>query len=316
VRQEDRGIEDQRLPCFPRSWRGTLACGGREYREITPLIGRETTGLCREAIVPNGDPGTLRRVDVEPGRGRRATLAEERLLAEREGTPLLRFHASRDVDTGDLHQERQVAERRPERRRLGGDVSVGIQERVAERRHEPRRQLAANLAARDGRGEPVVLVEQARDGIGTVRIEVDRLVRPWPQEQESQLRRRNHLDDLVGRRSAAFGCRHLASVDVQELVRYVARRFSLEDFPGNGIGPIARPAGGREVLAARLDRDGEQAPLCGPLQVQGQLGPPAEWRDLPGVAAAPRPRDEVGPAFVRDLQPVPARDDRRPDAPA
>ena len=103
--------------------------------------------------------------------------------------------------------------------RLRRDVRVRIEQRVAERRLVAGRQLAPDLATgRRGR-ELVELVEQARDLVGAVGIEVDGVVRPVAQEQEAELLGRHDLGDRVRGGAATLGGRHLLAADVQELVR-------------------------------------------------------------------------------------------------
>ena len=134
---------------------------------------------------------------------------------------------------------------------LGRDVGVRVEERVAERRLVARRQLALDLAPRGRRRELVELVEQPRDRVGAVRIELDRLVRTRSQEEEAQLLGRDDLGDRVGRRADALGGRHLLAADVEELVRHVERRLTLEHLAGDRVAPVARATGRRQVLAAR-----------------------------------------------------------------
>ena len=87
---------------------------------------------------------------------------------------------------------------------------------------------------------------------------------------------------------------HLAAADVEELVDEVQRRLAVEDLARDRVGAVAGAAARGEVLAVRLDGDAEQAPLRRPVDVERQLRPAAERRDLAGVAAAGRPADEVG----------------------
>ena len=82
---------------------------------------------------------------------------------------------------------------------FGGDVRVRVEEGVAERRFVSGRQLALDLAAGRSRGELVELVEEPRDLVGAVGIEVDGVVRPMAQEQEAELLGRNDLGDRVRR---------------------------------------------------------------------------------------------------------------------
>src|SRR4029078_12260372 len=97
--------------------------------------------------------------------------------------------------------------------------------------------------------------EQTRYRVGPVRVELDRLVGPWPQEQEAELLRRDDRGDRVSSSSLSLRGRHLLAADVEELVRDVERWLALEDFAGDGIAAGARPASGREVLAPRFDGD-------------------------------------------------------------
>src|ERR1035437_3930980 len=110
----------------------------------------------------------------------------------------------------------------------------------------------------------------------------------------------------MGRCALALGGGHLLAADVEELVGDVARRLHLEDLAADGVGAVARPTGRSQVFAAALDRHTEQAPLCGPLQIPGQLGPAPERRNSALVAAALRPSDHVGLALVRQRRTIPA----------
>ena len=206
-----------------------------------------------------------------------------------------------------------MREGRPEAGGLGRDIRLAVEERVAERALEAGRDLAPDLLASGRRGEPVELVEQARHGVGLVGLEVDGGVRLRAQEEEPELLRRDDLDDLVGGGAAALGRRHLLAADVDELVRDVQRRLALEDLAGDRVGAITRAARGREVLAARLDRDAEERPLGRPLQVPRELCPAAERRDPARVTASARPRDEGLAALVEHPLAIPLGDDRRPD---
>ena len=86
-------------------------------------------------------------------------------------------------------------------------------------RIEARGELALDLAAGGRGGERVEPVEQARDLVRAVRIEVDGVVGPRAQEQEAELLRGHDLGHRVGRGASPLGGRHLLAADVQELVR-------------------------------------------------------------------------------------------------
>ena len=60
-----------------------------------------------------------------------------------------------------------------------------------------------------------------------------------------------------------------------------------------------RPAGSHVVLAGALDRDAEELPLGGPLQLPRQLAVAAERADAAAVPASGRPGHQVGPALIR-----------------
>ena len=78
---------------------------------------------------------------------------------------------------GHLREHREVRERGPEPGGLGRDVRAGVDERVAEHRRVARWQLALDLAT-GGRGrERVEVVEEARDRVRALGIELDRRVR-------------------------------------------------------------------------------------------------------------------------------------------
>ena len=116
-------------------------------------------------------------------------------------------------------------------------------------------------------------------------------LRPRPQEEEAELLRRHDLGDRVGRGARGPSTSTSSAADVQELVRHVERRLALEDLAGDRVGPVARPAGRGEVLAAGLDRDPEEAPLGGPLEVPAQLGPAR--RTARPSRSWPQPRAQV-----------------------
>ncbi len=164
-----------------------------------------------------------------------------------------------------------MAERRSEARRLDGGVGVGVDEALAQDRARVGRQLAADGLAGDGRGDPVELVEQARDRVA-FGVELDGPARLVAQEQEAQQLGRQQVGDLVRRGAGPLRRAHLLAADVQELVGHVERRLAVEHLAADGIAAVARPAGRGEVLAAALDGDVEQAPLGGPVHVEGQLG--------------------------------------------
>ena len=226
---------------------------------------------------------------------------------------LLRLHPGRHIDTRDLDEQSEMRECRAEQRRGGLDVCVWVQQRVPERGLVAGRELALHLTTGRRGGELVELVEQARHRVGPVRVELDRLVGPWPQEQESELFRRDDLGDRVGSSPLSLGGRHLLAADVEELVRNVERWLALEHLAGDGVAPVARSAGGREVLAPRFDGHAEERPLRRPFEVPGQLRVPAERADPAGRATAARPGHEVGAAFEEDLVAVPVGHDRGPD---
>ena len=206
-----------------------------------------------------------------------------------------------------------MAEGRAEGRGFAGDVGVGIHQRVAEDRGVAGGQLATDLAARRCRGQPVELVEEPRDLVGPLGVELDRMVRPRPEEEQPHLLRRDDVDDGVGRGPGPLRRGHLLPADVQELVRDVEWWLALEHLAGDRVAPVARPAGGREVLAAGFDRHAEQRPLRRPFEVPRQLRPAAE-RAHPAVpATAGRPLDEVEPAVDVDRLAVPVRRECRAD---
>ena len=123
------------------------------------------------------------------------------------------------------------------------------------------RQLAAERAAGDGGGEAIELIEEARDGIGALWVELDGLVRSRSEEEEPQLLGRQYLRHLMRRSAAAARRAHLLTADVQELVVDAQRWFALEDLSRDGVGAVSRATGGREVLPTRLDRHAQRRGL-------------------------------------------------------
>ena len=138
-------------------------------------------------------------------------------------------------------QQREMPERRPERGGLDRDVRVRVEQGVAEGRLEAGRSSPL-IGCPRRRGELVELVEQARDLVGAVGIEVDGVIGPMAQEQEAELLGRHDLGDRVGGRAATLRGRHLLAADVEELVRDVQRRFALEHLAGDrlAIGRVSR----------------------------------------------------------------------------
>ncbi len=206
-----------------------------------------------------------------------------------------------------------MRECRSEQRRLGRDVCSRVQKRIPEGGVVPRRDLALDLTTGGGRRELVELVEQPRDRVGPVRVELDRLVGARPQEQEAELLGGDHLGDGVGRGALTLRGGHLLATDVEELVRDVERRLALEHLAGDGVAPVARPAGRRQILAAGLDGHAEQRPLGRPFEVPRQLGRPAERAQPAGRPAALRPRHQIRPTLEEDALAVPLGHDRRAD---
>ena len=103
------------------------------------------------------------------------------------------------------------------------------------------------------------------------------------------------------------------AADVEELVRHVEWRLALEHLAGDRVRPVARTAGSRQVLAARLDRHAQDPPLGGPFQVPAELGTPTERTRPAGLPAAARPAHQPRAALVEDPLAVPLRDDGRAD---
>ena len=146
-----------------------------------------------------------------------------------------------------------MAERRAVPRRLGHRVRVRVE--LAHREDPVRvgRQLAAHLAPGGRVGDPVVLVEEARDRVARG-VEVERVVRAVAQEDEAHQLGREHLGHPVGARPAALARAHLPPADVQELVRDVEGRLAVEDLARDRVGAVAGAALRREVLPGGFDR--------------------------------------------------------------
>ena len=271
-----RGREDRRLPGSPPlggrpGLRPPRRHGPGERAEERPLLRVEAARFAPAAPRerPSG-PAPARRSRARPGRPAAAPRGFA-LVRGRGRSPSPPPSSAGTSAAGTWTRNARWENARPEGRRLGRDVGVGVAEGVAEDRREAGRQVALDLAPGGRGGEPVELVEQARDRVGALGVELDGVVRPGPDEERPELLRREDLDDLVGGGAAALGGRHLPAADVQELVRHVDRRLALEHLAGDRVGAVPRAARGREVLAARLDRHPEQAPLGRPLEVPGEL---------------------------------------------
>ena len=287
--------------------------GVGERAEIAPLVVVEPEQRLDRRVLADGDDRPLRRVGLEPGPRGADPLVEDRRLPLRQRLALLRLDPGRDVDVRDLGEQREMAEGRPERLRLRRDVRVRIQQRVGERARVAGRQVALDRLAGGRGGELVELVEEARHGVGPLGVEVDRVVRARAQEEEPELLGRDDLDDLVGGRAAPLGRRHLLAADVDELVRDVQRRLPLEDLAGDRVAPVARPAGGREVLAARLDRDAEAATTGRPIRGSTAASPRRRTAP-PGPSShsrSPRSRGSAGTRSRPSGRPSPSRTSSR-----
>ena len=303
--------EEERLPGVAAVRVLLLGRDGEPAQE-DPLVLAERRRLDGERVAPDAHDRALRGVRVQPGAGGGEPLGQGCRLAGRERSALLLGHASGDVHAGDLGQEGEVPEGRPVcGGSLGGDRAGELD--VAEEPLGVRRQLAAVGSTGHGGGQLVELVEEARDRVRALGVELDGLVRAGPQEEEAERLRGQDLGHPVGRRAATLGGRHLAAADVEELVGEVEGRLAVEDLAGQGVRAVAAPAGGGEVLAAGLDRHPEEAPLGGPLQVPGQLGGAAERGDPAGRSTAVGPGHVVGAALVGDGLAVPVERDGRPD---
>ena len=234
----------------------------------------------------------LRRVDARarrgpPRRARRGSPAR----ASVSGAALLRRRSASTTSTpGIWMSSARCANAGRNARGLGRDVRVRVEQRVAERRLVARRQLALDLAA-GGRGrEPVELVEQARDRVGAVGIELDRVVRARAQEQEAELLRRDDLGDRVRGRAAALRGRHLLAADVEELVRDVERRLALEHLAGDRVATgraSRRPSRGPCRTARSSRRTATTGPPTRGSRAASRAPPNGETQ--PRVAAAPSP---------------------------
>ncbi len=226
---------------------------------------------------------------------------------------LLGLHARAHVHARHLDQQRQVREGGPELAGDRGEIRSRVEQRVAEDRLVPGGELALHLAAGRGGTETVELVEQARDGVRSLGVELDGRLGALAHEQEPRLLRRHDLREPVGGGAPSLRGGHLPAADVEELVREVERRLAVEHLAADGVGAVPGAARGGQVLAVRLDRHPEQAPLRGPLEVPRQLGRPAEGRDAPGPATARGPGHQVRPAGDGDRLAVPVGCDRGAD---
>ena len=171
VRQATLGgdREDQRLPGVAGARAGPLG-GVAERGEVGALVRIELGRHGGQAVAADDDPERLRRVRREPGPRRADPLGGDLDLARGERRSLLRAE-QRGLDRLDLDERRDVAEARPVRGGLAGDVGVGRLERVAEDRLGRRRQAALDLAARRS---PRPAGRTRRTGAGSRRSRRDR----------------------------------------------------------------------------------------------------------------------------------------------
>ena len=259
-----------------------------EAREVGPLRRLEVRGLVGQRLA-DADPRSIGCVGLEPAAGRGDPLVEQRLLAVGQRTPLLGLDPRGDVDARDLLEQGEVRERRPEGRRLRRDVRGRIQERVPERRGVPGRELALHLATGGRGGELVELVEEPRDLVGPVGIEVDGVVGLRAKEEEPELLGRDDLGDRVRRGAATLRGRHLLAADVEELVREVERRLALEHLAGDRVGAVPR--------ARRRSR--------GPCRT-------ARWSRRTATTGPPTPRSRRACRSRRTARPSPTTRSRSP----
>ena len=123
------------------------------------------------------------------------------------------------------------------------------------------------------------------------------------------------LDELDGRRAEPSGRGHLLPADVEELVLQSGGRLAFPDLAVELVRPVARAAGGEEVLAALLVGHVEVVPHRAPLQVPRKLRVAPERRDPAAVAAAVRPAHVAGAALVGHGPAVEVSGVGRADAP-
>ena len=134
--------EDQLLPLLPG--RGPSASARSARAPGTPLLVGELSSVVGKALRIR--KRAFGRVRVEPGPDGGEPPLELRASRRRSAAPPSPPRLARDVDARHLDQEREVPERGPESVRGGRDVRRRVEQRVAEDRLEPRRELALDLA--------------------------------------------------------------------------------------------------------------------------------------------------------------------------
>ena len=96
-----------------------------ERGQESALVGIEHADFLGNRV-PDGHPGTIRGVGLEPVPGGRKAFFEDCTLVIVEGRALLIGHPGPDVGSGHLGEKRQVGEVRAECRGLRGHVGAGV----------------------------------------------------------------------------------------------------------------------------------------------------------------------------------------------
>ena len=197
---------------------------------------------------------------------------------------------------------------------FGGDIRPRVEQRVPERGLVARRELALDLATGRRRGELVELVEQPRDRVGALGIEVDRVVRPRG----------------AGTGSGAAPAAPTSAIACAAAPRPFDVDIFLPPMLRNSYGTFKGGSRSNTSRAIASDRSREPPAVARSLpfgsivtpnsdhwaahsRFQRQLRAAAERRDPAALAAATRPLDELRPAFVEDPLAVPVGHDRRAD---
>ena len=194
-----RGREDQRLPGVAGRRRPAAAALRARAASQARCSGPSPPASAGSRVVAHGDPRLVRRERLQPGVGGGDPLARASpASAAVSGAP---FSASIRASMSTPGIWRSRARWPKAGRNAAATAATSAADRAASSGRRSRGRPAARPAPRAGRrvGQPVEFVEQARDGVRAVGIELDRGLRPGAQEEQAELLRRHDLGRSRGR---------------------------------------------------------------------------------------------------------------------